>query len=153
MSERLGRNPLFKDTKKRTEGKGAVKSEPAAYECKPSTERTAKTGIEKYSGQQWEYCILNISLSAFLQRDFSVTYISINGESRTKRLFNDLRKATPDMFNTAFGLLGATGWELVSVQNGWSSFGGIKKDEIVAYFKRPFLEGRNIEEQDIILSN
>ena len=122
--------------------------------------------------QRWEYCELGLvewttkekksraNVFAPLQKETTRAYecylryyIPVGGEIR--RSLGEL--GTPLQLNPfveAMGLLGSNGWELVSVQHGNRYGGGpmpgfdngIMWDNRVAYFKRPIVPGRAVDE-------
>jgi hypothetical protein len=116
------------------------------------------------AGQQWEYCQLWLSDSDykttggvvrkeqhFWSYNCTVRYYHPNGGEIFHNLAN-LDKPLPfNPFVKAMGLLGAGGWELVSIQHGnaWTGMqtsGWLKWDNCVAYFKRPSIPGRAVND-------
>ena len=124
--------------------------------------------------QTWEYCELGlgswekkeIGKGAFKPKetifvyDCYIRYYKPGGGE----IFLSLAKLDAPLdynpFSKAMGFLGANGWELVSVQHGnkyggggqmgWSSSEyAIGWDNRVAYFKRPIVKGRAVDEPKI----
>jgi hypothetical protein len=67
------------------------------------------------------------------------------------RLYDEEKNTKAFSYNPflrAIGLLGATGWELVSYQiaSGGSSVGYFNRDEKIAVFKRQILVGRPVDD-------
>jgi hypothetical protein len=112
---------------------------------------------------QWEYCRLNYHGAKEDRNgskyDVSITYL-YHEELRRQLASRDKngRVFPYNPFYTAMGYLGYFGWELVSVQHGLgmagyvgSDSGGVRWDNIVAYFKRPIKLGRRIDEPPLVL--
>ncbi len=118
------------------------------------------------SDQQWQYCELALDDYKFHEGGFFkgkggygyscyVRYCGANGD--IKEQLSDLKTITEiDLFGKALGRLGALGWELVSIQH--SPGGGGNGDSIymsfsirVAYFKRPVVAGRAVNEPKLIV--
>jgi hypothetical protein len=116
-------------------------------------------------GQQWEYCRLWIYGSQGVSKGLfgsdpnlygyacDILYVSTGSSKGDSYALARLDK--PLNFNPflrAIGLLGAAGWELVSIQHGTNnSIGGeyegsIIWDKCIAYFKRPSIPGRPVSE-------
>ena len=114
--------------------------------------------------QQWEYCELVLgSWREDKKRkgwcyDCYIRYYSPTG-GRILRELATLESTVPyNPFAQAMALLGAAGWELVSVQHGNTSGGPhwcgeytLVWDNRVAYFKRPVLSGRAVDEPKLAL--
>ena len=124
--------------------------------------------------QKWEFCELRLrsikteeikkgSMKGQSQSyyDCNILYYSPSGEVISEYLpkllaQNELQPLQFNPFSKAMGLLGAAGWELVSVQYGivnpgTSAYGGseggyIRWDNRFAYFKRSIVAGRAINE-------
>jgi len=115
--------------------------------------------------QQWEFCRLYVSNEQELKgkgRSFELGVYYLGSEAKSYQLAElgkQIFQSNP--FPKAMGLLGAAGWELVSVQHGllttrWNAAGAVLEQanwftEIVAYFKRPVEPGRAIDEPKIVL--
>jgi len=128
---------------------------------------------------QWEYCRLSIAdakqhvkggilgIGGEVQGfgyNSSLTYYSISGETITEKLTTNTEPTNLRPFSTAMGLLGAGGWELVSIQHGnlaatskgttpdttlyWDT---ISWNCVVAYFKRLVVAGRAVNEPQVRL--
>lgn len=115
------------------------------------------------AGQQWDYCQLRLIGSKreqtggvltkkqeFWSYNCDVRYYCPDGDTIFHNLA-DYDKPLPfNPFNKAMGLLGAAGWELVSIQHGpYTGIGGglgIIWDNCVAYFKRPSIPGRAVND-------
>lgn len=105
----------------------------------------------------WEYCDLrlihfSIDLSGHevdeqVAQALVVTYHTPSGQSELKVLrenkvkqIRTLNSVESDIFGMALGKLGAGGWELVTINRSED-----RRDiatSMIAYFKRPILEGR-----------
>ena len=124
--------------------------------------------------QTWEFCELRLErrLDEKINKgplkgqyeyyyDCVIIYYSPSGNVVSEQLPKLLpeNKLQPTKFNPyakAMGLLGAAGWELVSVQHGnryWAGGGQVGSTEVnglvwvnkSAYFKRPILPGRAVD--------
>ena len=122
------------------------------------------------AGQRWEYCQLWLANSKyertggvlrqeqhFWSYDCVVRYFHPNGDEIYHRLAN-LDKSLPfNPFNKAMALLGAAEWELVSIQYGISTYigepqgGFLKWDNCIAYFKRPSIPGRAVNDPKLAI--
>jgi hypothetical protein len=113
--------------------------------------------------QQWEYCELGLGVLRKDKKkkawvyDCYIRYYSPTGQAIHRKLAT-LDNALPcNPFAKAMGLLGGAGWELVSVQHGNKSTGGyldeyaLIGDNRVAYFKRPAIAGRAVDEPELTL--
>lgn len=122
--------------------------------------------------QNWEYCTLALFERNAVRAgrtedaetddvlwgyDAVVTYMGERIVERRLAHLHEPREVNP--FEATVGRLGARGWELVSVQHGVipgtspltsvgvpSVSGHIMWGSIVAYFKRPVVEGRAVDE-------
>jgi hypothetical protein len=105
--------------------------------------------------QQWEHCELGLEHTqepGLLGKNWRyacfINYCSPNGDILSYRL-SELAKGLPfNPFMKAMGLLGAGGWELVSIQHAntvgdWIAWSNRVR---VAYFKRPSVPGRAVNE-------
>ena len=130
--------------------------------------------------QKWEFCELRLfSLQQIkinkgpLKGQYEsyyncvVVYYSPSGDAVSKQLpellpENQIRPTKFNPFSKAMGLLGAAGWELVSVQHGnrYSHGGGqvstVEENGLVwtnksAYFKRPILPGRAVDGPKLVI--
>jgi hypothetical protein len=131
----------------------------------PTTQATQATQV----GQQWEYCELRLYSSKSHptkgrreKRQWSyqctLRYYSPQGEMLRVQLTTLNEPVDFHPFGRAVGLLGARGWELVSTQYGISigpdpdapgsmrEGGYIRWDNRMAFFKRPVVEGRAVDE-------
>ena len=106
------------------------------------------------SEQQWEFCQL---VEEYSTEEKGQWYYEVNiryfGEKYYYRQISELKgkNAKPwpyDPWNVAFRFLGASGWELVSVQHSADKY--LRWDNKVAYFKRPYVQGRNVDEPKIV---
>ncbi len=107
--------------------------------------------------EQWEFCVLGIdnlkSERNGLRCDLYIVYMGHPYPIRQlSNLERDGRLWRTNPINDAMGILGAYGWELVTVQHGspptHQGFGGgvISWTNMVAYFKRPVIAGRPIDD-------
>jgi hypothetical protein len=111
---------------------------------------------------QWEFCQLRVVSSALVKdkgtrytldvfymggadvRSLSLSRIGHPGEEGQVWTYNP--------FHAALGLLGSGGWELVAIQHGViaptipSHAGDLHADNVVAYFKRPVVAGRPVDQ-------
>ncbi len=112
---------------------------------------------------EWEYCQLWLIESREDKNKQGWNYncgIQYNsGATQISRQLATLDSIlTYGAFGKAMGLLGAAGWELVSVQHG-NKYGGqipyqqhgLIWDNRVAYFKRPVVPGRAVDEPKLVL--
>lgn len=120
--------------------------------------------------QQYEYCQLWLKEAVEMKpgfrdkwlrgisHDCSINYCSSVGQENRRQL--SVSNASPigfDPFLKAMALLGTFGWELVSVQHGngsngtGSSWHSLEWDNAVAYFKRPVISGRAVDEPKLVL--
>jgi hypothetical protein len=113
--------------------------------------------------QQWEYCQLILWESKQHKARFGgesgfsygceLRYHSTSGDIVERRLAELDRVIPTNPFRRAMALLGVAGWELVSVQHGTTAGtlynGRILWDNVVAYFKRPVVPGRAIDEPEL----
>ena len=110
---------------------------------------------------QWEYCELVLGVWKYhrKQKMWSyncwIWYIGSTGETIFRQL---AEKGHPLPFNPwrkALALLGAAGWELVSVQHGLGGSAylpyGLSPENRVAYLKRRVKPGRRVDEPELIL--
>ncbi|MDQ6693347.1 MAG: hypothetical protein M3014_02865 [Chloroflexota bacterium] len=123
---------------------------------------------ERANQGKWEFCQLRLVASAMVQDEgmrhtLDVYYTGAGGVeatqiSRIGHPGEEGRVWTYNPFTAALGLLGAGGWELVSVQHGViaesipSHAGDIRADNVVAYLKRPVVAGRGVSEPALALS-
>jgi hypothetical protein len=106
--------------------------------------------------QQWEYCELFLGKITEKKKkgflcDCYLRYNSPTGQSTLVLLATLKEAVTYNPFTRAMGLLGGAGWELVSVQYGNKSGWEINDDALIksnraAYFKRPVMTGRAVDE-------
>ncbi len=111
---------------------------------------------------QWEFCQLRLVGSALAQgqemrHTLDVCYLDGTGVqtqalARIGHPGEEGRVWPYAPFNAALGLLGAAGWELVTVQHGIiaptiaSHAGDLRIDNVIAYLKRPVVAGRAVDQ-------
>lgn len=107
----------------------------------------------------WEYCELGLwgfpddegvllSGPGWHSCDCSIRYYTVDGVVR--RQLAEGRPLSIDPFPKAMALLGAAGWELVSVQHDSVEVQYLFGRKI-AYFKRPVVAGRAINEPELVI--
>ena len=122
--------------------------------------------------QRWEYCQLVILTSnakregfmgppdyEYCSYDAYVRYIFPDGSQKRIPLANPKEYMTFNPFYKAFGQLGASGWELVSIQHSSEWTDGpdqkaigepvrswLRGDNAFAYFKRLSMPGRPVDQ-------
>ncbi len=112
--------------------------------------------------QQWEFCQLRLVASAMvkdqgMRHTLDVFYMGAEGVqaqslSRIGHPGEEGQVWGYNPFQTALGLLGAAGWEIVSVQHGViaptipSHAGDLRMDNAIAYLKRPVVAGRAVDQ-------
>lgn len=107
--------------------------------------------------QQWEFCRLdyggsqeerggykyNLGIVYFYQGE---KYRQLASTEKGGKVF------TYQPFFAAMGYLGTFDWELISVQHSTELHGTeIKLNRAVAYFKRPIMPGRRIDQPPLVL--
>jgi hypothetical protein len=110
----------------------------------------------------WEFCELGlVQWKDHGGRGWSehtyVRYYAPDGSDLYQQLAELDRPISFNAFSRAMGLLGAGGWELVSVQHG-NCYGGemaynqcgLIWNNRVAYFKRPVVAGRAVNEPALL---
>ena len=113
-------------------------------------------------GPQWEFCQVRLVASALVQDQglrHTLDVFYMGGEGVQARSLSRIGHPgeegpiwTYNPFNATLGLLGAAGWELVAVQHGiiapaiTSHAGDVRADNVVAYFKRPVVAGRGLDQ-------
>jgi hypothetical protein len=113
-------------------------------------------------GQQWKYCQLWLTDSKhqvtggvikkeqhFWSYDCQIRYYFPYGDQIFHKMANLDRSLPFEPFVKAMGLLGAAGWELVSIQHRIDTTitaGWMRWNNCVAYFKRPSLPGRAVND-------
>lgn len=118
-------------------------------------------------GPQWEFCQVRLVGSALAQEQemrhtLDVFYLDGTGVqaralARIGHPGEEGRVWAYSPFSAALGLLGAAGWELVTVQHGAiaptipSHAGDLRADNIIAYLKRPVVAGRAVDQPTLIL--
>lgn len=118
--------------------------------------------------RRWEYCELGLGSSREHKpgifggkqgRSYDCYIRYHTPEEPIFQMLAQLDEPIPyNPFSKAIGLLGLAGWELVSVQHG-NSYGGqssrnedaILWNNQIAYFKRPVIPGRAINEPKLDL--
>lgn len=117
---------------------------------------------------QWEYCALYLTSmkehKSLLKGhtgwgyDCSIFYYSPSGEVIHQQISSPETSLDFNPFNKALAFLGGFGWELVNVQHGQLAFslGGYASSDYrwdtlspnnrIAYFKRPVIAGRAVNE-------
>ncbi len=117
--------------------------------------------------QQWEFCQLRLVASAMvkdqgMRHTLDVFYLGAEGVqaqslSRIGHPGDEGQVWSYNPFQTALGMLGAAGWEMVAVQHGViaptipSHAGDLRMDNAIAYLKRPVIAGRGIAEPTLRL--
>lgn len=117
--------------------------------------------------EQWEYCQLILGEWRYDKGkkawyyDLSIRYFGPRHAFRTLSESQG-KGAKPWPYNPwemALGLLGLGGWEMVTIQHGLHvvvgagvTSGSLRWDNSSAYFKRPVLAGRRIDEPELQLS-
>ena len=109
--------------------------------------------------KQWEYCMLAIkewkrSKVGGREGWTHDCWVVYQGPAYTKiHQLSELDKEIFDFnpFSRAMGLLGAAGWELITMQHGYGPDNSLRLDNKIAYFKRPVVEGRAVEEPPLVL--
>lgn len=117
----------------------------------------------------WEYCELGLvevkehkgvlrgGPDMRWSYDCHIRYYTVDGA--VPRQLTIIDQQLPfNPFTKAMALLGAAGWELVSVQHG-NAYGGTQPfastaligNNRVAYFKRPVVAGRAISEPELVI--
>lgn len=116
------------------------------------------------NGQQWEFCYLHLFDHEEVKGkgwkyDLHIHYM--NAETEITNVLSEkgsknAKVWTYNPFRRAIGVLGSSGWELISVQHAnWS--GAYRNDcwtsnyDIDAYFKRPVKQGRRVDEPKLVL--
>jgi hypothetical protein len=120
---------------------------------------------------KWEYCELGLIESRRYEKgllggkegwgyDCYVRYYGID-KPIFKQLSDPANILPSNPFRKAFALLGVAGWELVSLNHGsiqpaTTAYGGdeggyIRRDNIIAYFKRPIVSGQQVDEPVLVL--
>lgn len=97
--------------------------------------------------QQWEYCHAEINNSEDSSWICKITYFSPQGV--TFRELPALKKGRSDSYNPYYkiiGILGLHGWEATSL-----STSAPKNIAASGYFKRPILQGRRIDDLQVML--
>ena len=89
---------------------------------------------------QWEYCQLSV-INPMI-RETSIMFSETSGRVRVHKLTKGEAS-----FEVCLGLLGGSGWELVSTNMSHDSYGGLKRQ--YAHFKRVKVKGRQIDEPKI----
>lgn len=114
--------------------------------------------------QQWEFCQLILGTNMQQPNGQWAANMAIRYFGTQARYVvlatTDTKMYHYNPWEYAFGFLGWAGWELVSVQHGFTAVaagltagsGLLKADNISAYFKRPMLEGRAIDQPALVLS-
>lgn len=112
----------------------------------------------------WEYCALKLQgwqekrglwfyslrIQYFGERGGQYTLSEMEGKNAKDWKYNPWERA--------FGLLGVAGWELVNVIHGnhipgnQASGGYLLGDNAVAYFKRPIISVRRVDEPKLVLN-
>ncbi|MDQ3705105.1 MAG: hypothetical protein M3437_07760 [Chloroflexota bacterium] len=112
---------------------------------------------------QWEYCRLDYDGSKEDRggSKYDVWIVYLYHEERYRQLASTGRNGRIFAYNpfySAMGYLGTFGWELITVQHGvggagygGSGGGGVRWDNVVAYFRRPIKPGRRIDEPPLVL--
>ena len=116
---------------------------------------------------QWEFCQLRLVASALvkdqgMRHTLDVFYIGGAGvQARSLSRIGHPGEEGPvwtyNPFQAALGLLGAAGWELVTVQHGViaptvpSHAGDLRADNVTAYLKRPVVAGRPADQPTLQL--
>ena len=116
--------------------------------------------------QQWEFCCLQVSDFENVKgkgQKWAMDIVYMAHGDRGQRSVTLATKEGSDAkvwpyppFYIAMGLLGSFGWEPVSIQHGTSGsygYGGGKNlwYDVVAWFKRPVVAGRRVDEPKLIL--
>lgn len=113
---------------------------------------------------RWEYCQLGFyGTEQRKEKRYYGLSIQYFGEDSRAQYLSYLNgdNAKPLSYNPwayAFSFLGAASWELVNIQHSLMTGGSygtgsgtLRWDDAVAYFKRPILSGRRIDEPKIML--
>ena len=110
----------------------------------------------------WEYCCLHSWYASYAKEKKGessnpIVIVFLGAAGTTKRVVPK-EKLIYNGWEKALGLLGGSGWELVNIQHGisittGSSFisnsGGLDISNSVAYFKRPAISGRAVDEPEL----
>lgn len=113
------------------------------------------------SEQRWEYCTLRIDGRTHNEKDDSYQYgLEIRYFGSKILTLSSLDGRSWKEYNPwskAMALLGEYGWEMISVQhlqleNVERGSDRLRPYEAVAYFKRPMLAGRNIDQPKLELA-
>lgn len=97
--------------------------------------------------QQWEYCYADIGSSDDSSWKCKITYFSPQGV--TFRELPEIKKARADNANPYYkviGILGLHGWEATSISTSLN-----RNLTASGYFKRPILQGRRIDDLQVLL--
>ena len=113
------------------------------------------------AGQQWEYCQLGLYQGITARKgkysyDLCIIYDDPNGKVEYNSLSEVGKPLNFNPFPRVVGPLGEAGWELVSIQHGTHgpvSTINIVCGDIVAYFKRPSMPGRAVDEPKLDLNS
>ena len=109
----------------------------------------------------WEFCQVMVLRGKRSRCDLTVYYLGRGGGFHKLADLNG-REWPFDPWATAMARLGAAGWELVAVQHaaslvhpamgyGRGAAGVLSEESIVAYFKRPMVDGRKVDEPKLVL--
>jgi hypothetical protein len=122
--------------------------------------------------EQWEHCVLAIEGSKKHSKgllgggsegwsyDCSIWYYGPAGDVTKVTLASISDVISYNPFDKAMALLGGAGWEIVSVQHGTALYttgmgsymgGKLHWDNIIAYFKRPVIAGRTVDQPKLNL--
>ena len=119
--------------------------------------------------QNWEYCELWLENwksyggglfggQVSYGYDCSIRYYAIDGDEIRIKLAEIQNGISYNPFTKATAILGANGWELVSIQlgNRHGEQGSVTNFSLmwgnrVAFFKRPIVEGRKVDEPKLVL--
>jgi hypothetical protein len=110
--------------------------------------------------QQWEYCRLQLDSGMYSQSQTAKRYpyyirIQIEYFSAGEPISNSFSRDTDKMdepnrvWGQAIGLLGAAGWEMLSINLG--KIRDMTLLDATAYFKRPIEAGRRVDEPKVKL--
>jgi len=111
--------------------------------------------------QQWEFCYLRLYSYEEIKgkgRKYDLDIYCMNAETEINNILSEKESKNAKVwiynpFRRAIGLLGSSGWELVSVQHAeFSATSSWLNDRnIAAYFKRPVKQGRRVDEPKLVL--
>ena len=107
---------------------------------------------------QWEFCTLELLSRTAIRRNrrgynCNLVFCRADGGRTHYTMAKEQDRIRVNPFLRTMAALGVAGWELVSVQHGCTDSQGLNWDVGVAYFKRPVLAGRAIDEPTLQFEN